>query len=464
MRIIAPLSVALCAAVLALPGAAAAQTTDPVVATMKPVGERTFEPTIGVDGQNRVYFSVTREPGVAVGWIPGMYMSTDKGDSWKDISPSVAGHFVPLETNDPFIYVDQATGRIVSFHMAPILVCSMVSTSDDQGASWFNNPLGCGGEAPYDHQTIVAAKPRVFPTAGYPNLFLQCVNSIHSEECSRSLDGGHTWMPTNPAYPNDAATKNCTGCGTQTGHMAAAPDGTIYLPTSEGGYRPVIYSTDNDALTWTRHQIADMPIPFTDPAIAVDQNGVVYAAWVDTTGKLFYAYSKDKAVTWSTPVAIATGITTNLPALDVGDPGKVVIAFPGTTGLPQGYQTANGKYTCGTNPQCVEWNGYFAVSYNALDPVPTFQTAQVNNDGPLFRGASDCTSNRCSYLTDFIDVTVGPDGRPYSSFVRGCTGKCLTDPKANNNESTGWGMMATLSSGPTLCDTGCTYKFKPSGT
>ena len=464
MRISVPVITALCAAVLAMPAAAGAQDPEPLVATLKPVGEKTFEPTIGVDAQNRVFFSVTRAPGVAAGWIPGMYMSTNKGDAWKDISPSIEGHFVPLETNDPFIYVDQQTGRIVNFHMAPILVCSMVSTSDDQGASWFNNPLGCGGEAPYDHQTIVAAKPRVFPTEGYPNLFLQCVNSIHSEECSRSLDGGHTWMPTNPAYPNDTATKNCTGCGTQTGHLAAAPDGTIYLPTSEGGYRPVVYSTDNDALTWTRHQIADVQIPFTDPAIAVDQNGTIYAAYVDTSGKLFYTYSKDKAVTWSTPVAVATGITANLPALDVGDPGKVVIAFPGTAQLPQGYQTPTGKYSCGSNGNCVSWDADFAITYNGLDATPTFQTVKANSDGPLIRGASSCSGTRCAYLTDFIDVTVGPDGRPYASWSRGCTGKCLTDPKADNNETDGWGMMSTLTSGPTLCSTGCPYKFKPSGT
>jgi hypothetical protein len=347
--------------------------------------------------------------------------------------------------------------------MAPILVCTMVSTSDDQGATWYNNPLGCGGEAPYDHQTIVAAKPRVFPTNGYPNLMLQCVNSIHSEECSRSLDGGHTWMPTQPAYVNDEASKGCPTCGTQTGHMAAAPDGTIYLPTSEGGYRPVIYSTEDDALTWTRHQIADVDIPFTDPAIAVDQNGVLYATYVDNKGQLFYAYSKDKGATWTTPVAIATGITANLPALDVGDPGKVVIAFPGTDQLPQGYQTANGKYRCGTNANCVGWNAMFAVSYNALDAVPTFETVQANSDGPLFRGASSCTGTRCSFLTDFIDVTVAPDGRPYASWSRGCTGKCLADPKANNNESTGQGVVSTLATGPSLCSNGCAYRFKQSG-
>ena len=455
--------IAVVAALLALPAATAtAQTPEPLAATMKQLPERTFEPTIGVDAANRVYFSTTHEPGVALGWIPGMYLSTDKGDSWKNISPTIAGQQLPVETNDPFIYVDQSTGRAFNFHMSPILACSTISTTDDQGASWFTNPLGCGFELPYDHQTIVAAKPRVFPTSGYPNLMLQCVNSIHSEECARSLDGGHTWMPLNPAYPNDKIT---SGAGTQTGHLAAAPDGTIYLPTSEAGTQPVVYVTDNDGLTWTRHAISTMAIPFTDPAIAVDQNGVVYAAFVDARGQLFYTYSRDKAVTWKTPVPIAAGVTATLPALDVGDPGKVVIAFPGTTQLPKGFATQTGKASCGKKDTCVGWDADLAVSYDALSDAPTFQTVKANNDGPLFRGLAACASGgRCAFETDFIDVTVGPDGRPYAAFSRGCTGACLTDPSKDNTESTGWGEMATLTAGPSLCETGCRYKFgQPAG-
>jgi hypothetical protein len=208
-----------------------------------------------------------------------------------------------------------------------------------------------------------------------------------------------------------------------------------------------------------------MAIPFTDPAIAVDQNGVLYATFVDARGQLFYTYSRDKAVTWKTPVPIAAGITASLPALDVGDPGKVVIAFPGTTQLPQGFNTQTGKAKCGKDDNCVGWDADFAVSYDALSDAPTFQTVTANHDGPLFRGRTGCLSGgRCDYLTDFIDVTVGPDGRPYASFSRGCTGACLTDPKKPDPESTGWGEMATLTAGESLCATGCQYKFRlPAG-
>jgi hypothetical protein len=228
----------------------------------------------------------------------------------------------------------------------------------------------------------------------------------------------------------------------------------------------VLYVSEDDGLTWTRRQVAAMPIPFTDPAVAADQNGTVYVTFVDAKGQLFYSHSKDKAATWTAPVAIATGITGTKPALDVGDPGKVVIAFPGTDQLPQGFQTADKKWKCpvGSTAQCVSWNANLAVSYNGLDAVPTFETVKANNDGPLLRGAGACANGgRCDAIVDFIDVTVGPDGRPYASFSRACSGKCLTDPKAVNNESTGKAMMVTLSSGPTLCSTGCSYKFRPSG-
>jgi photosystem II stability/assembly factor-like uncharacterized protein len=450
----------------ALPASALAQ-SEPLQGRIANVGEMTFEPTVGVDSAGRIYFSVTRSPGVAAGWRPGMFMSADDGATWKDISPSAAGVTIPPETNDPFIYVDQSTGRAINFHMAPILTCTGLSYSDDAGESWTQSILGCGGQFPYDHQTIVAFKPRQFTTTGYPNVLLQCVNSIHSEECSRSIDGGRTWLPTNPAYANNGIVRRDGGIaqvGTQTGHLAAAPDGTVYLPTSEGGQNPVVWVTQDDGLTWTRRQISDMAMPFDDPAVAVDQLGNVYAAWVNGVGNLLYAVSRDQGATWTPPQLVATGVTAMKPALDVGDPGKVVIAFPGTDDLPQGFDTGTGKASCGTNDNCVGWDADLAISYNALDPGPTFQTVTANGDGPLFRGRTACQSGgRCAYLVDFIDVTVGPNGRPYASFARGCTDRCLTDPRSKNNVSgtTGWGILATLASGPTLCETGCRYKFTP---
>jgi len=402
---------------------------------------------------------VTRSPGVAIGWRPGTYMSDNGGTSFRDISPAVVGITAPPETNDPFIWVDQETGRVFSFHMAPILACAaMMSFTDNQGASWTTTPLGCGGQLPYDHQTMVASKPRTVVTQGYPNVLTQCVNAVHSEECSHSLDGGITWLPT-PAYANEYASQLC---GTQTGHMAAAPDGTIYLPTPLCAHSPAVYVSDNDGLTWTRRVIdGTKSIPFVDPAIAVDELGNVYASFIDSDGSMWYSVSKDKAVTWSTPVLVAEGITGHLPALDVGDPGKVVVAFPGTDDLEDGFATPGYPSGDADLVNSVEWHAYMAISYNALDAAPTFEVVRASGDDPLVRRAECSRGNRCGYHVDFIDVTIGPNGYPYAASIDGCTNvSCITNPLASNNEgANGKGVIATLASGTPLCATGCAYRF-----
>lgn len=419
-------------------------------------GERTFEPTLGVDGAGRIFYSTTDLPGVAIGWRPGMAMSEDGGATWRNIAPQVAGRRMPPETNDPYIYVDQSTGRIFNFHMSPILTCSILSFSDNQGANWTTNPLGCGPTAIWDHQTLVAAKPRTVTTSGYPNVLVQCVNAVYAAMCSRSTNGGLTWSPSTPVHIND---KIANLCGAQHGHLASAPDGTIYLPSPVCGTNPTVFVSRDDGISWRRSVISDINIPFVDPSVATDEHGNVYAAFIDENGWLHYSVSRDLAQTWSAPVKVAEGVTGQMPVVAVGDPGKVVIAFPGTDDLPQGFAT-DWYPSDADRTKFVEWGGYLAVAYNGLDSDPTFTTVSVNGSDPLVRGAACGRGTRCNYFVDFIDATVGPDGRPYAAFVDGCTGTCATTPGASNNEGrTGLGVIGTLGSGRKLCKSGCAWKF-----
>jgi hypothetical protein len=381
-----------------------------------------------------------------------MFKSSDGGATWSDISPKIAGRNVPPETNDPYIYVDPGTGRAFNFHMAPALTCSMLSFTDNGGSAtptWTTNPAGCFPTVVWDHQTMVAAKPRVLPTVGYPNILHQCVNAVYAEMCSRSLNGGLTWSPPAVVHAN---TFISSLCGTQTGHLAAAPDGTVYLPTPQCGTRPAVYVSRDDGLTWTKHVIADMEIPFLDPTIAVDALGNVYAAWVDEKGTLFFNVSKDLGVTWSSPVPAATGITGAMPAIAVGDPGRIAIAFPGTDDLVNGFASE-------PLPRSEEaWYPYYTVSYNALDPSPTFESFSASGTDPIERGHACNGGTRCGYQVDFIDAVIGPNGLPYAAFADGCTNtNCINNPAAANNEgSTGKGVVATVAKSPMLwCQTRC---------
>ena len=407
------------------------------------VGEKTFEPTMGAAPDGSLYFATTPGSGVAVGFGAGISRSADGGATWEDVSATVAGRRVPLETNDPYIYVDPSTGRIFEFHMSPILACSTLSYSDDAGQTWVTNPAGCGPTGAWDHQTMVAAAPRNLPTNGYPNILHQCVNAVYAEMCSRSLDGGLTWSPSTVAWPNDKARPELV-CGTQTGHLQAAPDGTLYLPTSDCATFPTVAVSRDDGLTWERVKVADIAMPFDDPAVAVDASGNVYVAFTDTIGQLYLSVSRDSGRTYSTPVKAASNqVDAAKLAMTVGDDGKIAIAHVATGGIP-GQEAGKGDLE---DRQAVRWGAFLTTSLDALAESPTFTTVEATGTDPLFNNAAACGPGlRCAYIVDFIEATVTPDGRPFGAFVDGCTGDCATTPGAQNNVpgNQGIGVVATV--------------------
>lgn len=424
--------------------------------TTFPVGTNTFEPTIGADGDGNLFYSVTPGSGVLIGFRAGTFKSTDFGRNWTDVSPTLAGQDYPPETNDPYVYLDQTTGRVFQFHMEPILTCSMLAWTDDAGESWTVNPYGCGLTAVWDHQTMVASRPRLTPTVDYPNVLHQCVNSVYAAMCTRSLNGGLVWEPGTPVYENPGP-QDDNLCGAQHGHLAAAPDGTVYLPTSLCGSRPTVFVSRDDGLTWQRSQVADVNVPLSDPDVAVDRDGNAYVAFIDESGALFMTVSQDQGQSWREPLRIADAVTAGLPAVAAGDPGRVVVSFVGTDDLPQGFNTPG--YPASATGE-IAWGAYLALSTNMLDPAPEFLVVDAANGDPISRGA-ECVPDdfRCVVQFDFLDVTIAPDGRPYAAFVDGCTGACVTDPDAPLAANPAPGIVATLTEGPLLCEAGCPWKF-----
>jgi hypothetical protein len=138
--------------------------------------------------------------------------------------------------------------------------------------------------------------------------------------------------------------------------------------------------------------------------------------------------SRDHGRHWGTPIMIAPpGVNeTNFPTIDVGDPGRIAITFPGST------STLGHKDT--TRP----WNSYVVVSTNALSSDPLFLSniANPKND-PVARG--DC-SNRCGRMYDFLDIVSAPDdqGRLYATAVDTCTSllSCSSKRVPGNYDST----------------------------
>jgi len=423
-------------------------------------GFESFEPTLGTTSNGDIYFSITPTSGVAAGWDASIAKSTDGGKSWKDVGPRLpTGHSMPPETNDPYIYVDPSTDRVFTFHMAPILLCANLSYSDDGGKTWQNNPNGCSPTAVYDHQTIVAAKPRETATNGYPNILHQCVNAIYAAMCATSTDGGFSWGPATPVYPKPEPTQTC---GAQHGHLAAGPDGHVFLPTSLCGTFPTVFISGDDGKTWRESRIAEIETPFVDPTVSVDSKGNLYASFIDERGFLYFTTSTNNGKKWAKPIQAAGGYTANMPVIVAGDPGKVAIAYPATNDLAKGYDTEG--YLDGSEAEVakkVDWGANFTVSFNALAPKPKFKTVVSTGKDPLGRGRICVRGTRCDYLIDFIEAVIGPDGRPYASFSDGCLELCVKG-EGPNKSGTGVGVLTTLQTGPKLCSSTC-WRYKPAG-
>lgn len=392
------------------------------------------EPTLGLTRDGVVFFASFHEP-----LRVEVLRSDDEGRSWKVVSPQfsdeVNSHLVSL---DPYLYVDDATGRVFTIDLT--VACSYLSFSDNGGRSWTTNPLACGRPI-NDHQSLFAGPPVTSITAGYPRVVYYCFgDALATSSCSKSLDGGVSFAPTGtPAFFFNHDPPGGGGrlfCGGLHGHGVVGSDGTIYLPKDHCG-RPLLAISKDEGATWTRVRVSRMPVAdsirnASDPSVAVDSDGNLYYAWVGRDRLPYLSVSKDDGRRWTRPVMIgAPGVRqVNLLTIDVGRPGSVAFSYMGTK---------DSKH-----PR--RWGGYVGMTTQFLKPNPLFLTAAVNRvANPLKRGL--CGPGRCgAEVLDFLDVVIGPDGTPWASFVDACDPRCEEGGPERGNE----GLVGRLIGGPIL--------------
>lgn len=378
-------------------------------------GFSAFEPTLGVLSDGTVFYQAAhslQNAGVTFfGGGPDVLRTKDAGRSWEETSPTVGDQRLHPFTSDPYVHVDSVTDRIFTVDWVPGY-CSELSFSDDRGESWTTAPLACGGA---DHQHLFTGPPSLSVPVAYPNVVYVCAQSIPSAICSKSLDGGRSFMHTG-ALPF-AAVSDILDCGRLTGHGVVGPDGTVYLPSACD--KPYLAISGDEGATWRIETIADKPANGNhETAVGVDRAGNLYYFWIGADRMPYLSLSDNNGRSWKRPVRIATPTLkeASLPALAVSPSGTVAAAYMGSSNAP----TNRRDYSKTT------WGGYVSVTRNALSSKPTFATAVFGSrSDPLVIG--ECGPRRCQAQYDFIDVQIDDAGGVWASFVDGCDRRTCMD-------------------------------------
>jgi hypothetical protein len=399
-------------------------------------GVDALEPTLGVGSKGEVFFVGVEGQGANI------MRSTDKGQTWEDKSPNVGGVNTHPVTLDPYVYVDERTDRVFTIDLT--VACSYMSYSDDRGESWITNPLACGRPV-NDHQTLFAGPPVSSPTVGYDNIVYYCWNDVATSSCSKSLDGGLTWtVAGEPAFHPAEVEEGAPGagnCGGLHGHGVVGADGTIYLP-KEHCEEPWLAMSRDEGRTWEHVRVAPRGTAIfgPDPSVAVDDKGNVYYLWIDKDRLPYLAVSDNGGYSWSRPKMVGyPGLgEVALATIDAGGPGKVAIAYYGTDDVSG--KIAKRDY------EKAEWNYYMTMSADVFDKNPVFYSGPINHPGDAV-ALKECGPRRCYDALDFIDVVVGPDGTPWTSFVDNCTAPCAPEGTVPDITT---GLVGRFVGGPSL--------------
>lgn len=367
------------------------------------LGQGAAEPSLGVDLATGVVlaqnFATTVRADFDDSTLPASV-------SWRDVTPPNS-----IINVDPMLATDRATGRTFAGGLDG--ECSIMSFTDDNGATW--TPMGNACASPaFDHQTIGAGPwmggNPLGANAPYPNLVYYCAQ-LTVIQCATSANGGLTFGP---------ATVVNTGftCAGLHGSVEVGANGVAWLPVRACGSQMGMYVSRSNGLTWTGYRFpGTAPANGFDPEIATTPSGWAYIGYMGENGHPLVTLTKRAdLVSFTPPVDVGASLgvqSTAFMEMVAGDDQRAAAVFVATPDAGAAFEEGFTGV----------WHLYVATT---LDAGATWTTVQVTGDpvqrGFICDGGIGCGSGR--NLLDFIDATVDADGRVLVAFADGCVANC----------------------------------------
>ena len=347
--------------------------------------------------------------------------------TWTDVSSPYS-----LINIDPIAATDHGTGRTWAGGLDG--ACSVLSFTDNDGASWTPVANSCAGAA-IDHPTIgsgpwsgTAPLDAVYPSAVY-----YCAQ-LSVAQCSVSMDGGISFRP------GVAIQCGFVNPGLH-GSVHVGPNGYAYLPFQTCGAENGVAVTTNNGVTWTSRPIPGATAPSIgfDPDVATTPSGWAWVAYPTSAFGVGVALTKNGGANWQNfgDVAAAAGVrSATFHEMVAGDDGRAAAVYLGSTtdGNPH-----DGRFAG-------VWHVY--VTYT-MDAGATWSTVRAS-DNVIQRGWICADGTGCSggrNLLDFIDAQVDSKGRIAIALADGCIGSCET---GSGRSDANYAMIVRQSGGSTL--------------
>jgi hypothetical protein len=200
-----------------------------------------------------------------------------------------------------------------------------------------------------------------------------------------------------------------------------ASDGAIYRTWAGGPLQfvPVVPKRNirvnvvrslNEGQSWEHFQVPGTRSSLLEPTLAIDAEDTLYLAWADRpTGRIHLATSRDRAMTWSTPLELTPPGTRHVAkvAISVRAPGDIALAYWGST---QSRARGDGWVLPDGRP----YSGYMTLCRNLMASEPVFWTCAVNDPGQLLLPDGESALRSGEYLGA---PAFAPDGSVWAGFV-----------------------------------------------